>query len=163
MLRYTKRNHSKWFLTSLRENPNPSLLTTTLTIPSPLSTPAFYSSLLSSFHPNLNNLHPEVEKQLDNKSCLKGHTPTMFMLASPEKQWNWTVKRPVVLLAGQVSVSTFISGCHSQNNFRTVWGRHCVMFVCVHGTMYPRRLGLGAFKIPLNNTVSPNKLLGRSD
>lgn len=37
------------------------------------------------------------------------------------------------------------------------------MFVCVHGKMYPRGLGLGAFKIPHNNIVTPNKPLGRSD
>lgn len=126
----TQKNHSKWFLPYFRENLIPSLLTTTLTTPSPLFTPALLPSSLILPSQPLNNLHPEVKKQLDNKGSLKGHTPTMFMLASLEQPWNWTVKRTVVLLAGQVSVSTFISGCHSQNGFRTVWGRHCVC-LCV--------------------------------
>lgn len=121
-----RRNHSKWFLPDFRENPVPSLLTTTLTTPSPLFTP---SSLILPSQP-LNNLHPEVEQQLDNKSSLKGRTHTMFTLASPEQQWNRTVKRAVVLLAGQVSVPTFISGCHRPNDWRTVWGRQCVC-LCV--------------------------------
>lgn len=58
----------------------------------PCLIPRFF---LSSFHPNFNNLHPVLEEQLDNKSSLKGHPPSMFTLGSYE-----TVKRPVVSLPG---------------------------------------------------------------
>lgn len=62
---------------------------------SPPFTPGpFNPPPLSSSHPNLNNLHPGAEKQLDNKSRLKGRTPTLFTWARHGKQWKRTVKRP---------------------------------------------------------------------
>lgn len=69
-----------------------------------------------------------------------------------------------MLLTGQVSVSTFISDCHSPNDVRTVRGKRCVcLCVSLWDRVFWRGQGPGDFKTPLNNTVSPNKLLGGSD
>lgn len=120
---HTHRNHYKWLPAVLQRKPLP--LTSYHCIkhpPPPLFTPVLFPFALILSSQPLNNLHPEVEKRLDNKSGLKGHTPTVFTLAGPEQQWKWTAKRPVVLRADQVSVWTFISGCHSQDDLRTLRG-----------------------------------------
>lgn len=128
MHRHTQRDththQSKWILSYLWENP--LFLCHYSNQFEPLFTPTLFSSSLIPPSQPLNNLHPEVEKQLDNKSSLKGHTPTVFMLTSPEQQSNWRVKRPVVLVASQICACRSISGCHSQSDFRIFWGRHGV-------------------------------------
>lgn len=73
-----------------------------------------------------------------------------------------TVKRPVVLLAARL-VCPHLSRAVT---VKTTGGQRGAD--TVHVCRSPRdgvsdTAGLGAFKIPLNNTVTPNKLLGRSD
>lgn len=140
---YTCTHQSKWIPPYFWENPLSSCHYSNQ--PWLLFTPTLFSTSLIPPSQPLNNLHPEVEKQLDNKSSLKGHTPPVFMLTSPEQQSNWRVKRPVVLVTGQICVSRSISGCHSQNDFRTVWGRHSA-YVCVSSCNdVSKRPGSGGF------------------
>lgn len=72
------------------------------TVPSPLIFPS----------QPLSHAVPEVQKQLDNKSILKGHTPTLFMLASPSQPSKKT-KKSVCLVTGQACVSAWVSGCRN--------------------------------------------------